>query len=94
METNTHYTGNGRLGPAALSFTYIIGAVAPERGVTDDKRTGSDVDGTAVLKREVNSSNWHRITYMQHREPVNSERILGNRKTPLTEPPTLLTVLP
>ena len=67
METNTHYpyTGNGRLEPA-LSFTYPIGAVAPERGVTDDKRTGSDVDGTAaILKREVNGSNWHRPTYME-----------------------------
>ena len=50
------------MGPA-ISFTYPIGAVALECGVTDDKRTGSDVDGTAVLKREVNSSNWHRRTW-------------------------------
>mgnify|MGYP004092833945 CR=1 FL=1 len=49
METNTHYTGNGRLGPA-LSFTYGMGAVALERGVADDKRARINVDGTAVLK--------------------------------------------
>ena len=48
METTTLITGNGRLGPA-LSFTYGIGAVALERGVADDKRPGSDVDGTAVI---------------------------------------------
>ena len=64
------------MGPA-ISFTYPIGAVvAIKRGVTDDKRTGSDVDGTAKLKREVNSSNWHRRTWSI--EPVQrgfSEKI-------------------
>ena len=53
METNTHYTGNGRLGPA-LSFTYGTDAVALECGVADDKRTIFNVDGTAgALKTEV-----------------------------------------
>ena len=41
--------------------THKAPAIALERGVTDDdKRTGRDVDGTTVLKREANSSNWHR----------------------------------
>ena len=54
MDTNTHYTGNGRLGPA-LSFTYDThGAVALERGVADDKRPRRNVDGT-TLKTEVQS---------------------------------------
>ena len=62
METNTHYTGNGRLGPV-LSFTYGIGAVALECGVADDKRTRSHVDGTAVLlKTEVQRWMSHRPT--------------------------------
>ena len=52
METNTHYTGNRRLGPA-LSFTYGISAVALERGVADDKRTILNVvDGTANLRKQ------------------------------------------
>ena len=63
METNTHYTGNGRLGPA-LSFTYVIGAVALECGVADDKRTRRNGDGTAVaLKTEVQTWMSHRRTY-------------------------------
>ena len=63
METNTHYTGNGRLMGPALSFTYVKGAVALERGVADDKRTRSNVDGTtAALKTEVQRWMSHRGT--------------------------------
>ena len=50
-------------GHAALSFTYIIGAVALERGVADDKRARITVDGTAVLKTEVQRWMSHRRTY-------------------------------
>ena len=41
------------MGPA-LSFTYLIGAVALERGVADDKRPRNNVDGT-TLKTQVQS---------------------------------------
>ena len=41
------------MGPSALSFTYVIGAVALERGVADDERPRRNVDGTAELKTEV-----------------------------------------
>ena len=54
----TFIPGNGRLGPA-LSFTYVIGAVALERGVADDKRPRINVDG-AALKTEVQRWMSHR----------------------------------
>ncbi len=78
METNTHYTGNGRLGPA-LSFTYERGAVALERGVADDKRPRRNSDGTAVLKAGVQREVDVPPPDMEHREPV--KRILRNGKT-------------
>ena len=40
------------MGPA-LSCTYAIGAVALERGVADGERTVLNVDGTAVLMKEL-----------------------------------------
>ena len=43
-----------------MSFTYFSGAVALECGVADDKRPRSNVDGTAVLKTEVQRWMSHR----------------------------------
>ena len=65
------------MGPA-LSFTYVIGAVALERGVADDKRARINVDGTtAALKTEVQRWMSHRRTWST--EPV--KRVFRNRKT-------------
>ena len=54
-------------------------AVAPERGVTDDKRTGSDVDGTAVLNTGVQRWMSRRRIYSQNLEETHEKF-----KSPLT----------
>ena len=46
--------------PSALSFTYVIGAVALERGVTDGERTVLNVDGaTIILMKELYAMSHH-----------------------------------
>ena len=50
METNTHYTGNGRLMGPALSFTYGRGDVALERaGLNHKCDISRRIDCSAVL---------------------------------------------